>query len=110
MLWHIQAVKLLVTKVLRVIHIAYDCCRSTYVTEYIEESIRLQPCPRAPRKMQYTAVRLICELVASYYRLRCGGEGLQYTRGTDTSTGLALETAHLSLILPLLALDVKTAR
>ena len=36
--------------------------------------------------------------------------GLQYTRGTDTSTGLVLETAHLSLILPLLASDLKAAR
>ena len=109
MLWRIQTVKLLVTKVSKVIHITYDCCRSTYVTEYIEGSIRLQPCLRVPRKMQYTAVCLRCKHVASCYHLRRGG-GLQYTRGTDTSTGLVLETAHLGLILPLLALDVKTAR
>ena len=40
-------------------------------------STRLQPCLRVPRKMQHTAVRLICELVASCYRLKRGGEGLQ---------------------------------
>ena len=70
-------------------------------------------CSHVPAPLErcgHTAIRLSHEFVAPCYRLRRGGEGLQYTRGMDMSAGLALETAHLGLILPLLALDVKTAR
>ena len=39
--------------------------RATVMALRPRRSTRLQPCLRVPRKMQYTAVRLRCELVAS---------------------------------------------